>query len=458
MLQAGAYPLVFISMLLRLPSSPARPLLRKILTAGLQAADPYQALLRTVELDGPSLRVGRRTFDLSHTRRVIAVGAGKASARMAQALELVLGERLDDGLVIVKTGHSLTTKRTTVLEAGHPIPNRAGLIATQRLLRLAQSLSPRDLLIVLLSGGASSLLPAPVSDVTLTDKQRTTQLLLRCGATINEINIVRKHLSLIKGGRLAASTRAKIITLVLSDVMGDDLGSIGSGPTAIDPSTFAEAVAVLHRYKIWNAVPPAVRRHMRRGQEGEVPETLKPGSSRERSVHHHIIGSNRIMLKAVADTARQAGFLTKLVSSPITGEARVAAKQLVDLGKSIRTERGRVRRPYCVVAGGETTVMVTGHGKGGRAQEFAAATAFEISGLSHAWVIALGSDGTDGPTDAAGALVSGETVSRAKRLKVDLHTALQRHNTYPALKKLGCLIHTGPTGTNVNDLYLFLQL
>ena len=445
-------------MLLRLPASPARPLLHRLLTAGLEAADPYQALLKAVSLNGSSLRVGRRTFDLSHTRRVLVVGAGKASARMAQALELVLGQRLEDGLVIVKTGHSLATKRTTVLEASHPIPNRAGLAATQRLLGLAASLSPDDLLIVLLSGGASSLLPAPVSGVTLTDKQRTTQLLLRCGATINEINIVRKHLSMIKGGRLAASTRAKIITLVLSDVIGDDLGSIGSGPTAADPSTFTDAIAVLQQYRIWAAVPPTVRRYLKRGEKGEVPETLKPGSSRGRSVHHHILGSNHIMLEAVERAGREAGFFTKLVAPPITGETLVVAKQFVELSKSVRTGRGRLRRPYCVVAGGEPTVTVTGRGKGGRAQEFAAAAAFEISDLSNAWIAALGSDGTDGPTDAAGALVNGETVSRAKRLQVDLHTAIRRHNTYPALKKLGCHIHTGPTGTNVNDLYLFLQL
>ncbi|MFO0698791.1 MAG: glycerate kinase [Nitrospira sp.] len=445
-------------MKLSLPSSPARPILRKLLTAGLRAADPYQAILKTVSLDGPSLRVDRRTFDLSHTRRVVIVGAGKASARMAQALELVLGERLETGLVIVKTGHTLPTKRVTVLEAGHPIPNRAGLVAAQRLLGLAQSLTSRDLLIVLLSGGASSLLPAPASGLTLRDKQRTTQLLLRCGATINEINVVRKHLSFIKGGRLAASTSAKIITLVLSDVIGDDLGSIGSGPTAVDPSTFADAVDVLRRYKIWLAVPPAVRRYLQRGQKGQVPETLKPGSPRGRSVHHHIVGSNHIMREAVERAAQEAGLFTTLVSSPIVGEARVAAKQLVALSKAVLTKRSRVRQPYCVVAGGETTVTVTGHGKGGRAQEFAATAALKLSGLSNSWVLALGSDGTDGPTDAAGALVDGGTVSRAVRLKVDLQTALNRHNTYPALKKLGCHIHTGPTGTNVNDLYLFLQL
>jgi glycerate-2-kinase len=445
-------------MRLRLPPSPAQPLLQKLITAGLNTADPYHALLKHVALDRHSLRVGRHTYDLSRVDRVVAVGAGKASARMAQALETALGTRLEDGLVIVKTGHTRATKRIAVLEAGHPIPDRAGLHATRRLLNLAQELTARDLLIVLLSGGASSLLPAPVGGVTLADKQRTTRLLLRSGATINEINVVRKHLSVIKGGGLAASTRARIVTLLLSDVIGDDLGSIGSGPTAGDPSTFADAVGVLQRYSSWHAVPEAVRRHLDRGRKGEAAETLKPGSRRLRSVQHHIIGNNRIMLEAVARAAQQAGLHTKFISHPITGEARVAAKQLTDLGKAITKRHGRLTRPCCVVAGGEPTVTVTGRGMGGRAQEFAASAAFEIASLPNAWIVALGTDGTDGPTDAAGAIVSGRTIARAKKLGIDLRSSLDRHNTYPALKALGCHIHTGPTGTNVNDLYLLLLL
>ena len=445
-------------MRLRLPHSSARPLLQKLITAGLSTADPYQALIRHVTLDRHSLTVGRRTYDLSHIGRIIAVGAGKASARMAQALETTLGTRLDDGLVIVKTGHTLPTKRIGVVEAGHPVPDRAGLHATQRLLRLIQRLTPRDLLIVLLSGGASSLLPAPVAGVTLADKRRTTRLLLRSGATINEINVVRKHLSLVKGGGLAASTRARIVTLLLSDVIGDDLGSIGSGPTAGDHSTFAEAVTVLQRYRCWHAVPAAVRRYLHRGQKGDAPETLKPGSRRLRSVQHHIVGNNRIMLEAVARAAQQAGFHTQFISYPIMGEARVAAKQLTDLAKALTEGPGSLKRPCCVVAGGETTVTVTGHGKGGRAQEFAAAAAFEIADLPNTWVVALGTDGTDGPTDAAGAIVSNGTVARAKKLDIDLRSSLNCHNTYPALKALKCHIHTGPTGTNVNDLYLILLL
>jgi glycerate 2-kinase len=445
-------------MRLRLPSSPARPLLHKLIAAGLKTADPYHALLNSISLNKHSLRVGRRTYNLSHIDRIVVVGAGKASARMAQALETALGPRLDDGLVIVKTGHTLATKRITVLEASHPIPDRAGLHATQRLLRLTQCLTPRDLLIVLLSGGASSLLPAPVAGVTLPDKQRTTRLLLHSGATINEMNVVRKHLSLIKGGGLAASTRAKIVTLLLSDVIGDDLGSIGSGPTAGDLSTFADAVGVLQRYRSWRAVPKAVRRYLDRGRKGDATETLKPGSRRLRSVQHHIIGNNRIMLDAVARAAQQADLHTKFVSHPITGEARVAVKQLTDLAKAIAEGHGILKRPCCVVAGGETTVTVTGRGKGGRAQEFAASAALEIAGLPNTWIVALGTDGTDGPTDTAGAIVTGSTVARAKRLGIDLRSSLDRHNTYPALKALGCHIYTGPTGTNVNDLYLLLLL
>lgn len=445
-------------MKLRLPLLPAQSLVRKLITAGLDAADPYRALLKSVSLQGQSLRVGQKIYDLSRIDRVVAVGAGKASARMAQALEKALGRTVEDGLVIVKTGHTLPTRRIAIREAGHPIPDHAGLHATRQLLSFVKNLSPRDLLFVLLSGGASSLLPAPVLGVTLADKQRTTRLLLRSGATINEINVVRKHLSVIKGGGLAASTRAKIVTLILSDVIGDDLGSIGSGPTVADASTFAEAEEVLKRYGIWRTIPAAVRNYLDRGRKGNVPETLKPGSRRLRSVHHQIIGTNRFMVEAVSHTARNAGLRTILFSTPVLGEARLAATQLTAIAKANTVGQRMVKRPCCVVAGGETTVTVTGKGKGGRAQEFAAAAACEIAGLPNTWVVALGSDGTDGPTDAAGAIVSGETVARAKKLSINLRSAVNRHDTYPALKALGCHVHTGPTGTNVNDLYLLLLL
>ncbi len=429
-----------------------------MIAAGLQAADPYQALLRTVSLAGPSLRIGRRTYDLTRYDRVIAVGAGKASARMAQALERVLGLRLAGGLVVVKAGHTVPTKQIRIVEAGHPIPDRAGLQAATQLRAMLAGLTPRDLVIVLLSGGASSLLPAPAPGVSLADKRKTTQLLLKCGATIQEMNAVRKHLSLLKGGGLAASTKAGIVTLILSDVVGDDLASIGSGPTASDPTTYADAIAVLRQYKIWRLVPESVRRHLLRGRRGGVPETLKPGSQRLHHVQHQIIGNNSAMLSAVAHVARQGGFRTVLFSTALTGEAQDAARQFAALARRAAGGRDPLRRPCCVVAGGETTVTVTGRGKGGRAQEFAAAAAISIAGLPNVWVAAIGTDGTDGPTEVAGAVVSGNTVSWAKTVGVDLSRALQRHDTYPALKALRSHICTGPTGTNVNDLYLLLLL
>jgi glycerate-2-kinase len=443
---------------LLVPASPAQQLIRKLIAAGLEAADPYRALLKAVSRKGCLLQVDRRIYDLRHFDRIVAVGAGKASPRMAQAIEHILGTKLEQGLVVVKNGHRAPTKHVTVVEAGHPIPDRAGRQATERIRTLVQNLTPRDLLLVLLSGGASSLLPAPVPGITLAEKQRTTRLLLRSGATIDEMNTVRKHLSRLKGGGLALSTQATIVTLILSDVMGDDIATIGSGPTAPDPTTFADAIGVLRRYRIWRTVPGTVRHHLLQGSNGTVPETLKPGSPRLRSVHHTIIGNNREMIDAVTHTAEQAGLHTHLLSTAITGEARTEAKRFVGHALRLARQAGSLRRPSCIIAGGEPTVTVTGRGHGGRAQEFAAAAALRLAGVSNVWLAALGTDGTDGPTDVAGAVVSGTTAAQAGTVGVNLPAALKRHDTYPALKTLRCHIRTGPTGTNVNDLYLLLLL
>jgi glycerate 2-kinase len=445
-------------MLLRLPASPLSLPLRKMIAAGLQAADAGRVLLRTVSFNGRVLHVGRKAYQLARYERVIAVGAGKASAHMAQALEGVLGSRLEGGLVVVKAGYRVPTRRIAVVEAGHPIPDQAGLQAATQLRALLAPLTPRDLVLLLLSGGASSLLPAPVPGVSLSDKQRTTRLLLRCGATIQEINAVRKHLSLIKGGGLAAATEATIATIILSDVPGDDLSSIGSGPTAADPTTFADAIAVLQHYAIWRLVPESVRQHLRKGRRGTVPETLKPWTRRLRRVHHEIIGNNRGMLAAVIEAARANGLKTRLFSVALTGDARIAARHMASLGQRIASGTDGLRPPCCLVAGGETTVSVTGRGTGGRAQEFAVAAALEIAGFPNVWVAALGTDGTDGPTDVAGAVVSGKTVARAKKMGIRLSSALAGHKTYAALNALRCHIRTGPTGTNVNDLYLLFVL
>jgi glycerate 2-kinase len=443
---------------IRLPSSPARPLLKKLIGRGLEAVEAHKAVRRAVIRRGDELVIGERRYDLRQYDRVVAVGAGKATAPMARALEQCLGSRLQAGLVVVKYGHAVPTTKIVVEEAGHPIPDRAGHLSASRLHCMVSELRRRDLLVVLLSGGASSLLPAPVKGVTLADKRATTDRLLRCGATIQEINAVRKHLSSLKGGRLAEATRATVVTLILSDVLGDDLSAIASGPTAPDPTTYREAVAILKRYGIWRTVPPRVRQHLLKGQRGLVAETPKPGSAVFRRVQHHLIGSNTIALTAVTRAARGAGLKTLVHSTRLIGEAHPAGTKFGMMARCIVNEAKPLSRPCCVVAGGETTVTVTGKGKGGRAQEFAAAAAKEIEGLDHVWIAAIGTDGTDGPTDVAGAVVDGGTMARARRLGVDLDEALTHNNTYPALKRLRSHITTGPTGTNVNDLYLLLIL
>lgn len=443
---------------MQIPSSPIRPLLRKLIVRGLDAVDARKAVGRAILRSGNELVIGRRRYDLRRYERVVVLGAGKAAASMAQAVERQLGPWLEGGFVVVKHGHVVPTRRIVVAEAGHPVPDRSGQRAVARLCAMAEELGRHDLLIVLLSGGASSLLPAPVAGVTLADKQRTTQELLRCGASIREINTVRKHLSRIKGGRLAELTKATIATLILSDVLGDDLSAIASGPTVPDPTTYQEAVAILKRYHIWRAVPQRVRRHLDRGCQGFAHETPKPGASLFRRVHHHIVGNNLAAVTTVAHAAREAGLRTLVHRSALTGEARDEGQRFGILAKNIVRACNPLQRPCCVVAGGETTVTVTGKGTGGRAQEFAAAAALEIAGLAKVWVVAIGTDGTDGPTDAAGAVVDGHTMARAQRLSMDIKGALKEHNTYPALKRLNQLIVTGPTGTNVNDLYLLLVL
>jgi glycerate 2-kinase len=443
---------------IQIPSSPIRPLLRKLIVRGLNAVDARRAVGRAVSRDGAKLIIGRRRYDLRRYDHVVVLGAGKATASMAQAIEQRLGPRLQGGFIVVKHGHVVPTRRIAVAEAGHPVPDRSGQRAATRLCAMAAGLGRRDLLIVLLSGGASSLLPAPVAGVTLADKQRATQELLRCGASIHEINTVRKHLSCIKGGRLAELTEATVVTLILSDVLGDDLSVIASGPTAPDPTTYQDAVAILKRHHIWGAVPQRVRRHLVRGCRGLASETPKPGSSLFRRVHHYIVGNNAAAITAVTRAARAAGLRTLVHTPVLTGEARDEGRRFGALARDIVREGKPLQRPCCVVAGGETTVTVTGKGTGGRAQEFATAAALEVTGLAKVWVAAIGTDGTDGPTDAAGAVVDGHTAARAQRLSVDLKGALKRHNTYPALKTLQQLIITGPTGTNVNDLYLLLVL
>lgn len=440
-------------MLMKVPPSPIRPLLTKMLRQALASAHAGQALNRTLHRDGDELAIGSQRYNLRDYKRIVVVGAGKATAVMARAIEPILGRHLDDGLVVVKYGHRVPTKRIAVAEAGHPLPDRAGLAAARRVTALAAGLTGRDLLFLLLSGGASSLMPAPVSGVTLSDKRRVTDQLLRCGADIVDVNCVRKHLSTLKGGRLAALSRATVVTLVLSDVIGDDLSAIGSGPTAPDPTTYRDAVACLRRHRLWSSLPPGVREHLSSGVKGRVADTPKPGADLFRRIHHEIIGNNAMALSALTAAARLAGWRTLLLP-PFTKDAREAGAEMGALARRILMQQRPVGPPCCVVAGGETTVRVTGSGRGGRTQEFAVAAAHAVAGLPGIYIAAVATDGSDGPTDAAGALVNGETWPRAVRMGINLDAALIRNDTYRALKRLNGHIMTGPTGTNVNDLYL----
>lgn len=436
----------------------ARALFSKLLGAGLQAVDPYAAVCRQVRFRRGQLIIGSRRYPLATQQRLVVVGAGKASARMAQALERQVGARIDDGLVVVKYGHGAPTKKIRILEAGHPVPDEAGLQASRAMMALIGTLKSDDLLIVLLSGGASSLLPSPAAGITLKDKQLTTKLLLRSGATIQEMNAVRKHMSCVKGGQLAAATSARVASVILSDVIGNDLGTIGSGPTAPDLTTFQDAWMILERYDVTGKIPDSVRRHLEAGIKKILPETPKAGAALFRRVNNLIIGDNRAAVDAVAKTAKGQRLRTLVLSTTITGEARELAKFFGAIAREIAMHGRPMVRPCCVIVGGEPTVTIRGQGTGGRAQEFALAAALEIAGLPDVWVAGFATDGTDGPTSVAGAVADGRTVARAKLSKLDLSGALQDNDAYTFFERLHGHIVTGPTGTNVNDLYLLLAL
>ena len=435
-----------------------RTMLEQLLLAGLEAADPESAIHRAVRIKNNSLTVGSRAYDLTGFSRIVCIGAGKASGAMATALERQLGSRLEGGLVVVTDGQAGKTKRIQLIEARHPVPDHRSEQAARRMVRLLESLTDRDLVLMVLSGGASSLLAAPADGLTLKEKQLTTRLLLRSGAAIHEINTVRKHLSGIKGGRLASATAATVITLTLSDVLGDDPATIGSGPMAPDPSTFADAKRVLDTYGIRNRIPPAVRRHVDRGVQGRIPDTPKPGEALFSRIRHHVIGNNRAVIECMAKRARALGLRPLILTATLSGEAREMGTLFGNLAREMCVSGNPIRPPACLLAGGELTVTVNGKGLGGRAQEFALAAAPSIEGLSKVFVAGFGTDGIDGPTTAAGAVVDGGIISRAREKDVSPEAALRENDSYGFFRRVGGHVVTGPTGTNVNDVYMILAL
>jgi hydroxypyruvate reductase len=421
--------------------------------AALRAVDPAQAVHNALRLEGDTLRIAGKAYDLRRYERILVVGAGKASGPMARAVEEVLGDRITTGLVNVKYGYTDRTRRVRLREAGHPLPDRNGLDGTREIVALAQEARETDLVLCVISGGGSALMMLPEDPITLDDYQVLTQALLRSGATINQINTIRKHIERVKGGRLAQlAAPAEIVALILSDVVGNPLDFIASGPTVPDTTTFGDALDVLRQFDLESQVPAPVVDWLRRGARGEVPETPKPGASLFARTATEVIGSNDIAAEAALSEARRLGFEALLLTTFLEGEARDMGKLSAALAKELVLRGQPLRPPACLILGGETTVTVRGEGKGGRNQEIALAAALAMAGLERALVAALATDGSDGPTDAAGGFADGRTLERAKAKGLDAHAALANNDSYAFLRDVGDLLVTGPTNTNVNDL------
>ncbi len=434
-----------------------RKTLEAIFMAGLKAVDPEEAVRRQVERIGNRLRVGERSYPLEGFRRIIVTGAGKGTAPMAKALEEILGDRLTSGWIIVKYGHGLPLKKIRVMEAGHPVPDQAGLEATSFILDRLRECTEEDLVLCAFSGGGSALTPALLPPLSLSEKQKTTRLLLGCGATINELNAVRKHLSAGKGGQFAKlAYPATVVSLFLSDVIGDPLDVIASGPTVPDPSTFAECLKIVARYGLTQSLAEPVLDLLNKGAQGLIEDTPKAGDIVFAKVQNLVVGSNRAALLAAAAEARALGCKSLILSAFIQGEAREIALALAGIGKEMTVSGNPISPPACILAGGETTVTIRGQGKGGRNQELALAAAIALADWPGIALLSAGTDGTDGPTDAAGAFADGDTCKEAWQKGMNPAEYLLNNDSYNFFDQLGQLFKTGPTRTNVMDLICLL--
>jgi hydroxypyruvate reductase len=433
-----------------------------IFNAALAAVDPYRAVLNALRVEGGVLFVGDTEYKLKSFDKIIVIGAGKATARMALAVEDLLGDKISAGLIVVKEGHTAPLNFIAQTEASHPVPNAAGVAATARILEMAHAADEKTLCLCLISGGASALLVAPVTDITLQDKQEATRWLLNAGASIEELNAVRKHLSAVKGGQLArAAYPAQVVTLLISDVIGDALDVIASGPTAADGSTFADAWAVVEKFSLQEKLPVRVTNYLRRGLVGEVAETVRVEDISVRKTHHSIVASLHQAMLAAQVKSGALGIDAKIIKQDLQGEARDAAKFLAQVAREeLATMQANETR--CLLCGGETTVTVRGNGLGGRNQELALAFALEISGLQGVNLLSAGTDGSDGANDAAGAFVDGNTAAMARRLGLDAMAYLDDNDSYHFFQKFDAAstaqshFKPGATATNVMDMQIIL--
>ncbi|MBU4276002.1 MAG: glycerate kinase [Proteobacteria bacterium] len=442
-----------------MPSKDLRADADLIIKAALASVDPSRAVKDALKLDGDRLIVGGQTLDLGIYKRIIVVGAGKAGAPMAQAVEQVLDGRIGAGRVVVKDGHGAPTDVIEIMEASHPVPDDRGVEAGRSIANLVREEAAQDtLFLCLLSGGGSALLVAPAEGLSLADKQQTTRLLLASGADIAEINAIRKHLSQLKGGNLARlAAPGRLVSLIISDVVGDRLDVIASGPTVADHSTWTDCRDILVRYGIWEQVPAPVRQRMEQGLEGLIPDTPKPGDSALDGVTNLIVSSNRMAVDRAMGQAEKLGYTPMLLSTTIEGETKDVARMHAAMAREVLASGNPLAAPCCLLSGGETTVTLgEDFGMGGRNMEFALAAALDLEGLPGVLAVSLGTDGTDGPTDAAGAWADGDSVARGAEQGLKARRFLERHDAYNFFKPLDDLIITGPTRTNVMDLRLML--
>jgi glycerate 2-kinase len=437
----------------------ARVLALESLESALNAVDPKQIIRSRLLLKNSILKVDGYSCDLTQFQSIYVVGGGKASGSMAEAMEQILGNLVTNGHVNVQHGIKHKTEIIKLHEASHPIPDESGVKGTRRMLEIVEQAKKDDLIICLISGGGSSLMPLPRGEISIADKRRITDDLLMCGATINEINTVRKHISDFKGGWLAKKAYpATILNLILSDVVGDPLEFIASGPTVPDSTTFSDAIKVLRKYGLWDKVPASIRKVLSDGEKALIPETPKAEDEAFKRVYNVVVGNNRFASSAACEQLKSSGLNTVLLTSTMEGEARHVGVMLASIAREVFISGNPVLKPAGIVAGGETTVTVSGKGSGGRNQEIALAAALKLRSMDGVAVASLNTDGIDGPTDAAGAIADGKTLARAVEMGLDPGEFLAENNSYNFFSKLDDLLFTGPTNTNVNDLSVIVVL